>query len=116
MTTVSVIVPAYNAAESFAECLEALFSSSRAPNEVIVYDDASTDATTEIAKSYSVKLLSTGIGPVGPATGRNRGAAAANGDILVFVDADVVVHPNAIDILVTTLKDDADLVRCIWLL
>jgi GT2 family glycosyltransferase len=68
----SAIVPATNAPPTLARCLEAIRSAEEAPEEVIVVDEGG-----------------------GPADARNRGAARATGEVLVFVDADVVVHADA---------------------
>src|SRR6187402_451343 len=93
----SVIVPVHNARDTLAECLAGLGRSSRRPDEVIVVDDSSTDASAGIARTYGATLI-TGAAhaPRGAAWARNRGAERASGDVLVFVDADVVVHGDAL--------------------
>ena len=87
----SVIIPARNASWCIEACLEGLARAGFALEDVIVVDDGSTDATAVLAKQYGAVVLSSPVGS-GAAAARNRGADAARGDILFFVDADVVVH------------------------
>jgi glycosyltransferase involved in cell wall biosynthesis len=96
----SVIIPIHNAGENFSRCLNALFAGSRHPDELIVVDDASTDASIQYADHFHAEVLSSqSTSPVGPAKSRNRGAAVAIGDILVFIDADVRVHHDTLEII-----------------
>ncbi len=102
---VSVIVPAYNAQSSLAACLAGLAAQEypRAAYEVIVVDDGSSDRTFEIAQSAGVCVIRQD--NAGPASARNRGAAAANGDLLLFTDADCVPTPNWITTLTAPFED-----------
>jgi len=106
----SVIVPAHNAAATLADCLQAILTSSAHPDEVILFNDGSTDDTPRIAQRFPVQLLSNTGPPVGPAVGRNRCAAIAKSKTLVFVDADVIVHRDAIEALVSTIVKDLTVV------
>lgn len=96
---VSIIIPVYNAESTLGECLACVFGSSHAGFEVILVDDGSTDGTRAIAAGFPVTVVPTG-GRVGPAAGRNLGARAASGDILFFIDADVMLRTDSIDRLV----------------
>jgi glycosyltransferase involved in cell wall biosynthesis len=102
----SVIVPARNAADTLVDCLRAILTSSAHPDEVIVFNDGSTDDTLRIAQGFPVQVLSNTGPAVGPALGRNRCAAIAKSKILVFVDADIIVHRGAIETLVSTIVED----------
>jgi hypothetical protein len=62
--------------------------------EIIVVDDGSTDASAAVAAELGARVLSSG-GRLGPGGARNVAAPIARGDILWFVDADVVVHDDA---------------------
>lgn len=88
----SIVIPAYNAGSTLAACLAACCSQSRTPHEVIVVDDGSTDDTARIAAAFPVRYVYQK--NAGPAAARNRGAAEATGDILVFTDADCVPEPD----------------------
>jgi glycosyltransferase involved in cell wall biosynthesis len=93
--SISVVIPAYNAARTLELCLKSLRASERQPLECIVVDDGSTDATAEVVRRYGAKLISTG-GRQGPAKARNRGAREAAGEVVFFVDADICLHPNTL--------------------
>lgn len=96
----SVIVPAYEAAADLPACLAALDRSTHRPHEILVVDDGSRDGTGRIASRAGATVLVVPGGPRGPAAARNIGARAASGDVLVFLDADVAVHADALDRLV----------------
>src|SRR4030095_8852134 len=92
---ISVIVPAYNAEAPLDSALAPLVGLllDREIVELIVVDDGSTDSTAWIAKEAGAMVFKSG-GRLGPAGARNTGAAGAKGNILWFVDADVVVHTD----------------------
>ena len=106
--TVSVIIPVYNDAGNLAVCLAGLRASQAAALECIVVDDGSTDGSGQVASEYGAKVLTSG-GRLGPASARNTGARAATGDILLFVDADVCVHPDTIRKIVGEFDSDPTL-------
>jgi len=88
VSDISVIVPATDGAPHLERCLAAIESSRMAPDEVIVVRDA--ECTT-------------------PAAARNLGVARSAGQVIVFIDADVAVHPDAIGLLVSALEGDPGL-------
>ena len=89
---VSVVIPARNEARSIASVIHAVQASRPAglALEIIVVDDGSTDDTVGVARAAGVRILELGPNPDGgnPARARNRGAAIAQGDPIVFLDAD----------------------------
>jgi cellulose synthase/poly-beta-1,6-N-acetylglucosamine synthase-like glycosyltransferase len=91
----SVIIPVRNGARTLGRCLDALRAQTGAPMrpEVIVVDDASTDGTVEVAQAHGVRLL-TLPRRQGPAAARNAGAAEAQGEVLLFLDADCEAAPD----------------------
>jgi GT2 family glycosyltransferase len=103
--TVSAVVPAYNAQGTLVAALAALQASLRPGDELILFDDGSTDATGTIAARAGGRILRNHRTPLGPAHGRNKGAAVATGELLFFVDADVVIAPTALDLLIRALID-----------
>ena len=107
----SVIVPAHQAADSLARTLDALDRSDlpREHWDLIVVDDASTDATPMAAARFADLLVRLPGGqPFGPAYARNRGAEFAHGDILVFIDADVRVRHNTLSGFLSTFGAEPD--------
>jgi Glycosyl transferase family 2 len=92
----SVIVPVYNDRAGLSRCLPALAAGAGPDVEIIVVDDASTDDSAAIAAALPVRLIRMPAN-AGPAAARNSGARHASGDILLFVDSDVVVAPGALD-------------------
>lgn len=101
--SVSAIMPAYNAAATIGEALTALRAALRPGDELIVFDDGSSDITGAIASSGGARVLRNDGPPLGPAHGRNKAAAEAKGDLLFFVDADVVIAPDALDRLLNAM-------------
>lgn len=107
----SVIVPAHNSADVLEPCLAALAKSElpRDRWELVVVDDASTDATELVAARYADTVVRLAGNPHGPAYARNRGAETCRGEVLVFVDADVVVYPDTLARLAATLATRPEL-------
>lgn len=91
----SVVVPAYNSEKTIGECLAAVKASEYGDYELIVVDDASSDATAAIAAKYADRLV---VHPAnrGRSAARNSGIDAARGEILVLIDSDVVVRPDTL--------------------
>lgn len=89
---ISFIVPTRNEEKALERTLTALAAYS-GPKEIIVSDGCSTDGTLDIARRYAdVVVTHEGPGRQNIAQGRNAGAQTAHGDILVFVDADVIIE------------------------
>lgn len=93
--TISVIVPVKNGGAGFRKCLSALTHAMSPSNELIVVADGDTDGSWQVAEEFGAKVLRIPVSR-GPARARNLGAQSAQGDILFFIDADVVPAPNAI--------------------
>lgn len=106
--TLSIIVPAYNSQGYLSECLSALIASSCPGSEIVVVDDASTDRTASVAGRTGARVLRLERNS-GVAAARNYGAAQAQGKILFFVDADVVVAPGAVRRVMKTFEENPDL-------
>jgi len=105
----AVVIPAYNAEATLEACLRAIAASFRQPDEVIVYNDGSTDSTVEIAERFGAEVINGDNRAMGPAFGRNVAAQSSNAELLVFIDADVQVHPDSIGILEGAFLDAPDL-------
>ncbi|CAG0947501.1 Glycosyltransferase GlyG [Anaerolineae bacterium] len=105
----SVIIPVHNGGTDFRSCLEAIAASTRLPDEIIVVDDGSTDASAHLAREFGARVESLTGSPHGPAFARNRGAAIAQGDVLVFLDADVTAHTDTLERIEKYLCDQSEI-------
>src|SRR5258708_37509948 len=96
---ISFIVPAHNEQACLALTLQAIHESAAHVGdqgyEIIVVNDASTDATVQVAIKHQAKVLTVNHRHI--AATRNSGAGAAGGKLLFFVDADTIVNPRAIN-------------------
>lgn len=101
---ISIIIPARNAGKTIERTLRSLFDSSSSPDEVILVDDGCTDDTLAIAGRYPCKVIRSS-SPGGVAAARNSGAKVAGGDVFLFVDADVVLLPDALETAASAMKD-----------
>lgn len=94
---ISFVVPAHNEQSHLPRTLQAIHDSACAVGqsyEIIVVDDASTDATAEIARQHGARVVSVNHRQI--AATRNSGGRAALGDRLFFIDADTIANPRAV--------------------
>lgn len=101
--TISVVIPAYNAARTLPQTLTALCAAEPPALEIIVVSDGSTDNTAQIAEAHRVRVVALDKN-IGAAAAKNRGAAAAQGEILFFTDADIVAPRDVIGKLQTAFR------------
>jgi GT2 family glycosyltransferase len=102
---ISIVIPVYNAERTLSECLTWVFRSAFEPFEVILVDDGSTDRSRTIASTFPCRIVSTS-GRVGPAKARNVGAREARGDVLFFIDSDVMLSPDGLETLAAAFEAD----------
>lgn len=88
-SSLTVIVPAYNAERTIGPCVQSLLAQAPRPDEVIVVDDCSSDGTARAAARLGATVIRLERN-CGPGMARNAGVAAARGEILAFTDADCV--------------------------
>lgn len=116
---VSVIVPVRDEEHSIRELLDSLLKQTRPPDEIVITDGGSVDATPQIIDDYiqqgaPVRLLRAG--PALPGRGRNLGAAAAQFEWLAFTDAGIRLNRDWLETLVARAARDAsvDIIYGSW--
>ncbi len=92
---ISIIIPMLNAERTLEACLQSINSIVDKNYEVILVDDGSQDSSLEIAARYPFRLLQH-LQTKGAAASRNYGASQAKGDILLFLDADIIAQKDII--------------------
>jgi glycosyltransferase involved in cell wall biosynthesis len=103
--TISIIIPTYNEEKTIGKLLDSLLKLKYPKNklEIIVVDDGSTDNTVEIVKKYPVELMRGR--HKGPGVSRNVGWKRAGGELIIFLDADMVVDQYYVREMVKCLID-----------
>jgi glycosyltransferase involved in cell wall biosynthesis len=89
----SIIIPTFNEEKYLPKLLKSIKDQTVQPAEVIVSDANSQDKTRQIAKKYGCKIVAGGL----PGKGRNNGAAASKQDLLLFLDADVILPKDFLE-------------------
>ncbi len=113
MTLASVVMPCHNAAEFVAEAMESALAQTYQPLELVVVDDASTDASwaviEEVAARHPGRVTALRLERNrGGCHARNLGAATARGEFLIFLDADDALSPPTIAAMVAAVRDQPD--------
>jgi GT2 family glycosyltransferase len=99
-------VPAFNAEQDLERCLEAINRSDWPAFECIVVDDASTlPGTAEVVERHGARLVRLEQRS-GPGLARNAGVAQARGDVVFFIDADVLLHSDSLSKAMAALDSD----------
>ena len=96
---ISIIIPVYNSSSTLKECLDSIFSSTFKDYEVIVVSGNSTDDSIKIAKQFQIKIIELPENK-GPALARNKGFQVAQGDIILFLDSDVIINKNSLSLII----------------
>jgi glycosyltransferase involved in cell wall biosynthesis len=109
MPTISIIIPAYNAAATILETIESVQQQTFSDFELIVINDGSTDKTPELLQSVQderLKVFSYENG--GLSTARNRGIAHATGEFIAFLDADDLWTSDKLELQLAALQQHLD--------
>jgi len=91
---VTCVIPVYNGERFLGNALDSALGQSRPPDEIIVVDDGSTDATAAVAARYGGRIAYHRHENAGPAVARNRGIKAGCGDLVAILDADDLWHTD----------------------
>ena len=89
--TISLVIPTYNEERYLPATLSSIRRLRRQPDEIIIVDSSSVDATARIARRFGARIISVAERGIGLA--RQIGLEAARGDIVVYTDADTLVPP-----------------------
>jgi glycosyltransferase involved in cell wall biosynthesis len=113
---VSVVTPCYNAARFITETIESVATQTYSAIEHIVVDDGSTDASWPTITGAGDRIRAVHLEQNrGGSYARNRGAERARGELLMFLDADDILAPDAIAALVAAVRDQpGSIAYCRW--
>jgi hypothetical protein len=101
----TVIVPVRNAEATLDATLAAIRRSLiSAPYELLVVDDVSEDKSVSLAARYADTVVRLSDRAHGPAYARNRGAELSRGEIIAFIDSDVLVEPDTLEKMLSALR------------
>lgn len=110
---VSIVIPAYNAEEYIARCIDNVLAQTQPNVEIIVVNDGSTDNTPEMVDWYAAKyenVVAIHQENGGISVARNAGIRQANGEYIGFVDADDMLYPSMVERLYQSAKkNDCDI-------
>jgi len=111
---ISVIVPVFNREIYLREALESILHQTRPADEIIVIDDGSTDRSADVARSFGQSVRCISQPNMGIGAARNAGLAAAQGNLIAFLDSDDLWVKNKLEIQSAFLQahPELDLVFC----
>lgn len=113
MSTVSIIVPAYNAEKYVGRCIESILCQTYRDFELILVDDGSSDSTGEICESFAQKderVITVHKENGGVSKARNTGLIMAKGKYVTFVDCDDCIAPDMLSGMLERLTPCVDMV------
>jgi cellulose synthase/poly-beta-1,6-N-acetylglucosamine synthase-like glycosyltransferase len=111
-TRLTVIVPAYNEAETLAETLRSLREQTVVPDEIIVVDDCSTDGTGEVARSCGVRVVRPPRNTGSKAGAQSFALNEVETELVMAVDADTTLAPDAIELMLGAFDDNEVAAAC----
>lgn len=115
MGKVSIIIPCFNSERFLKETVESALRQSRAPDEIIVVDDGSTDESWNVIRGFGGQVRAVRQSNAGASAARNRGTLLASGDYIQYLDADDLLEREALARkLAVAEANGADLVYGDW--
>jgi GT2 family glycosyltransferase len=105
---ISIVIPVHNGGENFRRCLASASAIASPDCEIIVVADGDSDGSWKLAEEAGMRVVRIPESG-GPARARNLGAREARGDILFFVDADVLMSPETVQLVLAAFQTDPGL-------
>jgi glycosyltransferase involved in cell wall biosynthesis len=112
--TVSVIIPAYNAAEYLHRAVESALAQTVPPHEILIVDDGSRDNSYEVAAAMPAPVKAFKKANGGPASARNFACRQATGEWLAFLDADDTWLPGKLERQMSRAQPDTGMLHCLF--
>ncbi len=110
--SISVIIPAYNAAGTIARALDSVLAQTLTDFEIIVVDDGSRDDLAAATAPYASRITLVRQQNSGAAAARNHGARLARGPLLAFLDADDFWHTRKLELQVAAFRGRPEITYC----
>ena len=108
MKKISIVIPTWNSQDTIAECLSSIYAQECIDFcEVIVVDDCSTDATLDIIEKFPCKIVRL-TKHSGAAVARNEGVKQSTGDIVLFLDSDVLLQNGMIRYIIHRFEENPE--------
>jgi glycosyltransferase involved in cell wall biosynthesis len=111
-STVSVIIPAYNAARYLGSAIDACLAQTLPPHEIIVVDDGSKDETPDVCARYGDRIVAIRQANKGEAGARNTALAVATGEFIALLDADDTCSADRFEKQVIALHARPNAIAC----
>ena len=105
LPSTSIVVTCYNYGHFLEACLVSLSAQTQPADEIIVVDDGSTDHSRDVARKHHGQLILIEKQNGGQASAFNAGFARATGDIVLFLDADDTLEPDALELICQAWHD-----------
>ena len=109
---ISVIIPAYNCANTIGKCLESVFNQTFQDFEVIIVNDGSKDNLDEVLEPWMSKIKYLKQENQGAPVARNNGFAESAGEYVIFLDADIIAKPSMLAKLLKKLEENPEASYC----
>lgn len=113
MKTASIVINNYNYGRFLGHCIDSALAQTYPQTEVVVVDDGSTDHSQDVIRGYGDRITAIFQPNGGQASAINTGFAASSGDVVLFLDADDAVYPQAIERAIDAFADSA-VVKVHW--
>jgi cellulose synthase/poly-beta-1,6-N-acetylglucosamine synthase-like glycosyltransferase len=109
---ISVVMPAYNSAETIGRALDSVFAQTVSDYEIVIVDDGSKDDLESALRPYATRVRLLKQANQGPSAARNLGARAAIGHYIAFLDADDFWHPRKLELQLAAFRAHPTAVLC----